>query len=120
MALKLPDLDPQECLDYSVDFSSLMAAGASLISASVTLESVAPDASPLPDLQYGSPSVFLTNTQAQPSPEPSPLMNDTVVFWLEGVNIVVGSKYTYVIVANDDNAPQRCYTRRVTVKGKLK
>jgi len=125
MALKLPELDPQECLDYSVEFSDLMAAGRSLIGATVELESqsVAPSPLPspeLPDLQYGSPFVFLTNTQAQPSPEPSPLRNDTVVFWLSGVNVVVGTTYTFKVLALDDNTPQRCYLRRVTVKGKLK
>ena len=120
MALSLPDLDPQECLDYSVEFSDLMASGTSLIDATVVLEEVTPNVSPLPDLQYGSPSVFLTNTQPQPSPEPSPLRNDTVVFWLSGANIVVGSKYTFKVFARDDNVPQRCYLRRVTVKGKLK
>lgn len=120
MALKLPGLDPQECLDYSVEFSDLMAAGRSLIDATVELESVSIDESPLPDLQYGSPSVFLTNTQPQPSPEPSPLINDTVVFWLEGTNITVGTTYTFKVLALDDNTPQRCYLRRVTVKGTLK
>jgi len=120
MALKLPELDPQECLDFSVEFSDLMASGSSLIDATVELESVTPDASPLPDLQYGSPSVFLTNTQPQPSPEPSPLRNDTVVFWLSGANIVVNSTYTFKVLALDDNTPQRCYLRRVTVKGKQK
>jgi hypothetical protein len=97
-----------------------MAAGSSLLNATVTLESVTPNASPLPDLQYGSPSVFLTNTQAQPSPNPSPLYNDTVVFWLSGLNVVVGSKYTFKVLAEDDNTPKRCYLRRVTVKGKEK
>ncbi|MDH3377778.1 MAG: hypothetical protein OEQ39_12590 [Gammaproteobacteria bacterium] len=120
MALKLPELDPQECLDYSVEFSDLLAAGRSIIDATVVLESVAPEVSPMPDLQYGSPSVFLTNTQPQPSPQPSPLRNDTVVFWLSGTNIVVGSTYTFKVLALDDNTPQRCYLRRVAVKGKLK
>lgn len=120
MALSLPDLDPQECLDYSVDFSDLMAAGTSIINASVEIESATPDASPLPNLQYTSPSIFLTNTQAQPSPTPSPLYNDTVVFWLEGANGVVNTKYVYVVRAFDDNVPQRCYTRRVTIKVKTK
>lgn len=120
MALKLPELDPQECLDFSVDFSDLMAPNTSLLGATVELESVEPDASPMPDLQYGSPSVFLTNTQPQPSPTPSPLYNDTVVFWLEGTNIVVGSTYTFKVLATDDATPTRCYLRRVSTKGKLK
>lgn len=125
MALKLPDLDPLECLDYSVEFSDLMAAGTSLIDALVTIDSqsVTPSPTPspeLPDLQYGSPSVFLTNTQPQPSPEPSPLINDTVVFWLAGTNIVVGTTYVFIVQAFDDNTPQRCFSRRVSVKGKDK
>lgn len=120
MALKLPELDPQECLDYSVEFSDLLAAGSSIVDATVEIETVSPDASPIPDLQYGSPSVFLTNTQPQPSPTPSPLINDTVVFWLSGANIVIGSTYTFKVLVLDDNVPQRCFLRRVTVKGKLK
>ena len=120
MALQLPELDPEECLDFSVDFSDLIPASTSIIDATVELEAVEPNVSPLPDLQYGSPSVFLTNTDPQPSPEPSPLRNDTVVFWLQGTNVVVGSKYTFKVTAFDDNTPQRCYVRRATTKGKLK
>ena len=121
MAATLPPLDLEECLDYQVDFSDLMPVNTSLIDAQVELESITPDESPLIDPQYGSPSVFLSNTEAQASPTPSPLMNDTVVFWLDGANMTDRSKYIFKVSAWDDAVPkQRCYVRRVSVKGKLK
>lgn len=120
MALQLPNLDPGECLDFTVDFTDLMPAGTSLVAATVELESAAPDVSPLPDVQYGSPAVLLTNTDPQPSPTPSPLRNDSVVVWLSGANMEPNSKYTFKVTAEDDHVPKRCYVRRLTIRCKLK
>jgi hypothetical protein len=117
--LRLPDIDPGECLDYTVEFDDLIVAGTSLNSATVELESASPDESPLPDPQYGSPSVFFT-TVGSYSPTPSPETNDAVVFWLMGTGLTPGTKYTFKVSAYDNNATQRCYVRRVVIKCKLK
>lgn len=119
MALTLPDLDPQENLDFSVDFSDLLPAGSSLLTATVETVAAAPDASPLADLGLLSPGVFLTTTN-MPSPTPSPEPLDTVVFWLDGANGVLGTKYTLKVIATDTNTPPRIFVRRVTVKIKEK
>lgn len=103
MALKWPDKDPEEELDYPVDFSQWVVQGNTIDSAACVIESVDGDDSA------------------------NPLVVDTVNFASDIVNVwltggVVGVKYTFKVTVTDDNVSpfDRQGVRRVTLKIKAK
>lgn len=110
--LSLPDKDPEEVLDYTVDFSDLTVEGVPLLGTpTVEVESAAPTESP-DALTQPIPAAY-----AQLGPE-SPLENDAVLIWL--ANGTLNTKYTLKITVNDDNPNARTFVRRATIKVKQK
>lgn len=103
MALKLPDKDPDEVLDYDVDFAQWVTSPATIqaVGTSVALDGV-----------------------SSPSGD-SALVVDTVIV---GSNIVAawlsagtaGETYTLKVEAVDNNSPVRTVVRRVKIKVKEK
>jgi len=116
--LKFPDKDPQEILDYTVDFSDLIAAaaGTEIASATVEIEEISPAESPV-DLVLNSPAVILSALGGE---SVSPLPVDGATVWLS--NGTLDSKYTLKFTAIDTNASPnpRTYVRRATLKIKQK
>ena len=103
MALSWPNKDPEEVLDFPVDFSLWVVGAASIAAGTAVIESKVGDdtASPL--------VIDLVN-----------FATDIVNVWLSGG--VAGVKYTFKITADDDNVTPsaRKGVRRVklTVKAK--
>ncbi len=114
MATKLPNKDPDECLDYVFDFSELLPTGREIESATVEVESANPAESPITLVPMGSPFIFLLA-------EGSPQFFTQVSFWLDGGTL--GTTYTIKVTAFDDSVAgpsSRCFVRRATVKIKEK
>lgn len=109
MTIKLPDKDPQEVLDYKVDFGNLLPSGVYLDDASVSIESANNGESPI---ALAATSVQIVVNDA------SPQLLSRVLFWLRGGT--EGVKYTGVVTASDNQgaSPDRKYVRRFTVKVK--
>lgn len=107
--LSLPDKDPDEVLDYTVDFSDLTVAGVPLLGV------------PTVEIEPAESPEVLTQPVAaafvQLGPE-SPLENDAVLIWLAGG--VLNTKYTLKITVNDDDTQARTFVRRATIKVKQK
>ena len=103
MALSWPAKDPEEVLDYPVDFTQWVVAGNTIASAAAVIESMDGDdtANPL--------VIDLVN-----------FATDIANVWLSGG--VSGIKYTFKVTVDDDNAVPSARTgvRRVTIKLKEK
>lgn len=116
MALKWPDKDPQECLDYPLGFQDWLEDGRALqnpvVSAIIPNNGESPVALFLPP---EAPAPLLAS-----SGNSSPEVLDTVVVWLEGGTN--NTTYTLVIEADDDLASpkDRHVVRRVNIKVKEK
>ena len=103
MALNWPNKDPEEVLDFPVDFSAWVTAPAQLDDGFAVIESkIGDDAS--------SPLVIDLVVE----------LNDIVTVWLSGG--VDGVKYVFKITATDDNAvpSDRTVIRRVKLTCKEK
>lgn len=120
-ALKFPDKDPDECLDYPIDFGDLLPDGSRLdplTTPVVTIERPSPAESPI-TLTLNSPGIFLSASGTE-SPVLSPQRLDTVTLWLLGGTL--GATYTIKVDVLDDNVTpkQRQFTRRIKIKIKEK
>lgn len=115
--LKFPDKDPEEVLDYTVDFSDLIAAAAGTEIASATVEQDTDPESPNTLNFVVSPSASRIQLGGE---SVSPLPFDGVVVWLSGGT--VGVTYQLKVTAIDSNSSPvpRTYVRRATVKVKQK
>lgn len=104
MALKWPDKDPEEILDYPVDFSDWLVTGAQIDDSPVVT---------VTQVGVSDPGglVDLVVSQIQ-------MANPNVVVWLTGGTN--GEKYTFKIKGTDNQSPQRTYVRRVVIKVKQK
>lgn len=102
MALAFPDKDPEEVLEYSLNFSTW--AGNDEIQSGGT--SVALDGTSVP----GGLTDLAVDTVV--------VAADIVVAWLSAGT--VGEKYTLKYLAVDNNNPVRTVVRRATVKVKEK
>lgn len=102
MALSWPDKDPEEILDYPIQFDDWLipgcdiAAGATVVQEGVSLNGG------LTDLIVDN--VFVSGT--------------SLVVWLSLGTI--GEKYTFKVTAQDTGTPTRTVVRRVTIKIKAK
>lgn len=103
MALKWPDKDPEECLDYPVDFSAWVVTGQAIDTAVVSLDSQEGD-------DTANPIVI----------ESQLFSADIVNVWLSGG--VAGVKYVFKVQVEDDQvAPKdRVGIRRVKITVKEK
>lgn len=98
--ITFPKKDPDEVLDYSLDFTSWLVEGASMDntpSFEVEVEQVVPDESPV-TLQVDSFS----------------LSNSVLTIWLSGGTL--GSKYTLKVTGTDDQVPERTIVRRAVLR----
>jgi len=112
--LKFPNKDPEERLDYVVDFSDLLVPGRTIASATCEIESATPAESPVALNFTASPTVQLTQLGGE-----SPLVEDGVVLWFDGGTL--NTKYQLKVIAIDDAAPiTRQYVRRATLQIKEK
>lgn len=116
MALKWPDKDPQEILDYPVSFADWLMPGRALQNQQITAieadNNESPVAIQVPTVVGG---VLLAASTAA-----SPEILDTMVVWLEGGT--TGVTYTFTLEADDDEATpiDRHVVRRVKIKVKEK
>lgn len=103
MALKWPDKDPEECLDYPLDVSDWVVSPQVIDTANVVVESMEGDDS-------ANPLVI----------ESQQFSSNIINTWLSGG--VVGVKYTFKITFEDDTSSpkDRIGVRRVTLKIKAK
>ena len=103
MALKWPDKDPEEILDYPLDWTDWLGTvpPAVIDTVSVTQDGTS-DPGGLSDVTVDSQSVATPN----------------VVAWLSGGT--AGEKYTFKVTVTDDQVPERTAVRRVTLKVKNK
>ena len=109
MALKWPDKDPEEILDYPVQFDDWLVAGCDILGGSpgpkVEQEGVSdPGTSVSPLIPIVVDEVYVAGK--------------SIVVWLSGGT--VGEKYTFKITAQDTATPARTVIRRVTIKVKEK
>lgn len=110
--LKLPNKDPEERLDYPVDFAALLPAGYAIDSANCVIESMDPAASPQ--------GLKILSVLTASGGQSSPTRTDTVILWLEGG--IKDTTYVLKITASDSqNVPHdRQYVRRAKIKIKEK
>lgn len=112
--LKIPDKDPDECIDYVVRFDGVQAENVALASATVEIESATPDESPYALTFPYSPQAEVVDAG---SPVTSPQFEDGVRIWL--ANGTEGTKYTLKVTATDETLVHpRVFVRRATVKVK--
>lgn len=102
MALSFPDKDPEEVLEYSLNFSTWV--GNDTIQSGGT--SVIQD------------GVSSPNGMTDITVDTVVVAADIVVAWLSGGT--VGEKYSFKYLAVDNNNPVRTVVRRVTLKIKEK
>lgn len=102
MALAFPDKDPEEVLEYSLNFSTWV--GGDVIQSVGT--SVEQDGVSVPN---GLTDIVVDSVV---------VAADIVVAWISAGT--VGEKYTLKYLAVDDNNPVRTVVRRATVKVKEK
>ena len=102
MALKWPDKDPEEVLDYPVQFDDWLVDGCDIATgASVVQEGVSVEGG-LTDLAVDN--VFV--------------VGKSIVTWLSGGTS--GEKYTFKLTATDTGNPIRTVVRRIVIKVKTK
>lgn len=103
MAIKFPDKDPQEVLEYSLDFKNWLSGGDAIqaVGTSVVQEGTSTPGG-LTDIVVDSVVVA----------------SNIVVAWISGGT--TGEKYTFKYLAVDNNSPVRTVVRRTTIKIKEK
>ena len=104
--LKWPNKDPEEILDYPVDFSDWLVAGAKIDNTPAL--DVSLDGTSTPS---GLSDIVISQIQ----------LNSTgkqVITWLSGGTD--GETYQFKITATDDQTPQRTVVRRTKITLKLK
>ena len=101
--LKWPDKDPDERLDYHVDFTSWVETGRTIDSVNATIEEAIKE-----DGTAESPVTLLINTQV--------VAGNKATLWLSGG--LLGATYTLKVLVTDDNASpeDREAVRRVKLK----
>lgn len=106
VSVSFPNKDPEEVLDYSLDFSDWLVEGADVDNVpamDVTVESMLPDESPS--------TLVIDNVFVSASPP-------IVSIWLSGGT--VGTKYIIKVLGTDDQTPERTYVRRASIKIRYK
>jgi hypothetical protein len=116
MALKWPQKDPAEVLDYSVEFDDWLLPGRNLANPTITNIEASNGESPVALNVVASSPLLGISGDLTASPHPL----DTIIVWLDGgTNDVT---YTLTLEADDDQASplDRHVVRRVSIKVKEK
>lgn len=109
MALKFPNKDPEEVLDYPIQFDDWLVTGCDLNNGSpgfptVDIESQTPGNSASPLTPLSIDNIFVSGK--------------AVVVWLSGGD--AGETYTLKVTAQDNATPVRTVVRRVKITIKEK
>lgn len=102
MALKWTDKDPDEVLDYPVDFEDWLVPGCDIAAGATVIQEGTSIPGGLTDIVVDS--VFVVGPR--------------IVTWLSGGTI--GESYTFKVTANDTATPIRTVIRRAKIKIKAK
>ena len=102
MALKFPDKDPEEVLDYPIQFDDWLVFGCDIASGATVVQEGTSTPNGLTDLTVDNAFVA----------------GKAIVTWLSGGTD--GETYTFKVTATDTGSPVRTVVRRVKIKIKTK